>query len=287
MLDWPQSLTQAHALVDHAALDACFAALAARLLAGAKLHVRGEPHQLVEIEFYYHSATHPDPFTHGEPLQQECGRWHFHRTRGSYRGGSFKGLDLTFGTSGVYGGILIRGLQAPDGTRIDGPSLCVDYLLTKTGTPNVAALDNAIACRLAWDTQSPLALVEIDAEESTDPLRSARVGLSLKRATNASLMPLYLLRRYRYLRDPRRIGKGKLHVVLALHAAGLDAGAIGKRTGCPRRTVDRYIAEFEIGRREVDFTPYFGTDLTPRQLCRLHGAWHTRFGADPGIETIG
>src|SRR3954470_22893409 len=82
---------------DHAAMDAWFASLADRLLNRCRLTVGGEPHRFVEVEFYYCGEGHPDPFTHRDPLQKECGRWYFHRTRGEYRGGSFKGVDLTFG----------------------------------------------------------------------------------------------------------------------------------------------------------------------------------------------
>src|SRR5438105_3572542 len=67
-------------------------ALAGRLLNGVRLVVANEPHRLVEVEAYYHSEDHPDIFAHRDPIQLECGKWYFHRTRGVYRSGSFKGL---------------------------------------------------------------------------------------------------------------------------------------------------------------------------------------------------
>jgi len=42
-----------------------------------------------------------DPFTHKDPLQQTCGQWYFHKIGAQYKGGTYKGLDLTFGDVGV------------------------------------------------------------------------------------------------------------------------------------------------------------------------------------------
>src|SRR5205823_3994142 len=125
---------------------------------------------------------HPDPFTHRDPLQRENGRWYFHRTRGAYRGGSFKGLDLTFGDGRAFGGFLVRTIEAPSGALIVGPSLCVDHLLARAGAKSVAALDAVIGGGAAWDPNSPLQLRAVDGQERRPVFRSARVGLSLKKA---------------------------------------------------------------------------------------------------------
>jgi hypothetical protein len=62
----------------------------------------------------------------------------------------------------------------------------------------------------------------------------------------------------------------------------MDPDAIHRLTGCPLRSVQRYLADYEAGRREVDLAPYVGIDLTPRDLCRLHGTWHAlRSGGAP------
>jgi hypothetical protein len=62
--------------------------------------------------------------------------------------------------------------------------------------------------------------------------------------------------------------------VLALHAQGMEAEAIHRLTGCPLKSVNRYIADCEAGRGETGFGPYLSIDLSPRDLCRLHGTWH-------------
>jgi hypothetical protein len=141
----------------------------------------------------------------------------------------------------------------------------------------VATLDKAIAGRLAWEPGNPLRLEETALEPRT-VYRSARVGLSLKRSRKAAEPPRFVLRPYRFLTEPRRTAKGKLHVVLALHGRGLAAEEIHKLTGCPLKTVQRYIADFEAGRLEPDFGAYYGKDLGPKDLSRLHGVWHEQHG---------
>jgi hypothetical protein len=42
--------------------------------------------------------------------------------------------------------------------------------------------------------------------------------------------------------------------------------------------VQRYVADFEEGRRAADFGPYYGIDLGPKELCRLQGVWHAVWG---------
>jgi hypothetical protein len=84
-----------------------------------------------------------------------------------------------------------------------------------------------------------------------------------------------VLRPYRFLTEPARTAKGKALLVLALHAGGMGAGDIRRITGCPAASIRRYVADFEAGRAQTSFEPYRGRDLTPSDLCRLHGTWHT------------
>ena len=179
-----------------------------------RLLVAGQPHRLVEIEFYYFGEDHLDPFTHRDRLQEQCGRWYFHRSHGSYRSGSFKGIDLTFGDGTARAGVLLRGLEKPDGTLIDGPSLLVDHLLALSGKSTVAELDGFIGELPTWHADQPLRLSDV-AVEGRPLYRTARIGLSLKKAKPGDDLFRYLMRRYRYLSEPHRIAKGKLLLVLA------------------------------------------------------------------------
>jgi hypothetical protein len=247
-----------------------FARIAEHLLNGSRFVIGSVPHRFTEIEFYYRGHSHEDPFAHADPIQVHLGRWYFHRTGGAYRGGSFKGIDLTFGNGQAHAGVLIRGIESESGELIDGPSLVVDRLLDLSANRIVAELDRIIDSRSAWDTTSPLHIVPAN-PLAKEVLVCARVGLSLRRARAGSSMPAFLTRPYRFLTEPRRIGKGKVQMVMGLHRTGRAADEIRKETGCPTRTVTTYLAEYEIGRREGDFEDYFGIDLGPKDLCRLHG----------------
>ena len=254
------------------------------LLNGCVWVVGGQPLRMTEVEVYYHGAGHPDPFAHRDPVQRAFGRWYFHRTGGTYRGGSFKGVDLTFGDGAAYAGVLVRGVEAPDGTRIDGPSVTVDALIARTGSAGVAGLAAAVGERVAWAEDNPLLLRTEAGLPARPVLRTARVGLSLKRAGANPEFPRYLMRPYRYVADPRRTAKGKVHMVLALYARGVPAEEITRQTGCPRAAVGRYITAYEEGRREADFGAHVGRDLSPADVCRLHGAWAAAF-AGPSTES--
>jgi hypothetical protein len=279
MSEWRELLLEPAGLTERESWVPWFDRIAERLLNGAHLVVAGEPHRLTEIEFYYHGPGHPDVFAHRDPVQVHTGRWYFHRTRGVYRSGSFKGLDLTFAGSDAFGGVLFRGLERSDGPLIDGPSLLVDYLLARTGAPDVAALDARIGDRVAWDADNPLRLDWLPEITPRPIYRSGRVGLSLKRSRKSPDPPWFILRRYRYLTEPARIRKGKLQLILALHARGRTTDEIRQITGATRSTVERYIADFEEGKRAADFGPYYGIELSPAALSRLHGVWQARYGA--------
>lgn len=279
ILQWKELLTEPLGLGgDDAAFAAWFDAIAARLLRGTRFLVADVAHRFTEVEVYYHGGPHTDTFTHRDPIQTGTGLWYFHRTAGVYRGGSFKGFDLTFGGASAFGGVLIRGLEQEGGALIDGPSLCVDHLLATTGAADVATLDEGLEGRPAWDRDNLLYLEWLPELADRPLLRTARVGLSLKRLRQSELPPRYILRRYRYLSEPKRISKGKQHMALALHADGLTPEEIRARTGCARAALERYIADYEEGKQEADFAAYFGIDLGPRELARLHGLWRAKFG---------
>jgi hypothetical protein len=267
--------------LSEAGIDAWFARIAERLLNGCRLVVGGSAYRFAEVEFYYFAPPeHGDPFTHKDPIQLQPGRWYFHRTAGVYRSSSFKGVDLTFGDGKAHGGVLIRGIEGPGGNLIDGPSLTVDHLLDATGAGDVATLDRAIDERPAWDAGNLLRLEEGSPGEPGRICRSARVGITLKRSrkTNPEAQR-YVMSPYRFLSDPRRTAKGKPLIVCGLHIQGADPEQIRQLTGCTKQAVERYLADFEAGRKEASLDPFFGKDLGPRELCRLYGAWYALHGA--------
>ncbi len=253
-----------------------FASIAEELLVHRSLRVDGEPHELCEIEFYFHGEvegrSHLDPFTHNDPLQKTCGRWYFHRAGASYRGGTYKGLDITFGPVGEYGGILIRSLRTPEGRVINGSSLCVEHLLARTGQVDVASLDAAIAERAVDDPDSPLALVPREPAGSARIWATARVGLTLKRVEQHPEMLDYIMRPYRCSTAARELDKGRVQLVIALHEQGSSVAAIAEISGSPKRSVEAYVAAYEEGRALASSRPFWGRSLDSKDLCRLAGA---------------
>ncbi len=267
----------AHATADEH-FASWFAEIAARLLNATHFVVAGDRYRFAELEVYYSGGAHPDLFAHRDPVQLENGRWYFHRTRGEYRGGSFKGLDLAFGDGTAYFGILIRTLVAADGTFLDGPCVTVDHLLTKTKTGSVAALDGVINARAIWDASSPLHIVDAEQPRTAPVFACSRVGLSLKKAKGKADAPKFVARPYRFLTEPQGISKGKPHLVLALHRAGLTAEAIRDIIDMPKKTIDRYVSDFTAGKRVEGFDGYIGKDLGTADLCKLLGTWHAKYG---------
>jgi hypothetical protein len=65
-----------------------------------------------------------------------------------------------------------------------------------------------------------------------------------------------------------------VYLILALHAQGMSAEEIRDLTGGTRASIIRHLADFASGRGEADFQRYFGKNLTPADLSRLHGTWH-------------
>ena len=50
-------------------------------------------------------------------------------------------------------------------------------------------------------------------------------------------------------------------------------------TRSTRNSIKRYVEDYELGRNQADFTPYYGLNLNPRDLARLHGVWHVKMTA--------
>ncbi len=277
--------------------DRHFAQAAERLLFHARLEVLGQPCRLVEIEFYWYSADHPDPFCHRHPLQREAGRWYFHRIGEAYRGGSFKGLDITFSDGQGWGGILLRGLQLPNGTIVSGPSRLVEAVLRLAGQRQVADLDRLLHGRHVEDGTAPLCLRRIsEAEGPGKPgdtpigekmYATARVGLTLRRERASPAGVRFLLRPYRFLLQPRALAAGRPQLILALHLQGHTPDDIQALTGTPAAAIRRYLDAYQKGQRArltpAQFQALIRRPLTGPSWCFLGGVL-TQLQARPDAE---
>jgi 3-methyladenine DNA glycosylase Mpg len=174
------------------------------------LNINNEEWKIREIEFYYHSNKHPDTFTHCDKEQINSGLWYFHKQNGkSYKGGSFKGLDISCGNDeSSYGGILIRSISKDD-EFIEGPCKVVDKILEIC---NVSSISELVPKLKEVFEISPLYLSQKKTERKKEEQRiytSPRVGLSLKKNKNL----LYIMKPYRFT-NSLSIKKYKCLIVL-------------------------------------------------------------------------
>ena len=209
-----------------------------------QLNVFGHPCRILEVEFYFFGGQHRDPFAHCHEVQREFGHWYLHRVGTGFRNGSFKGIDLTFGQDTSFGGMLIRSLLDADGSVVCGPSLCVDHLIARSTVGHVRQLNELIGRRSALDTRNPIHLAERTATatdlEREKVFRSARVGLSTARIPADAQPQLFLDREYRFLREPKKIKKGRPLLIRALHRSGHSSDEIRAITGSPAKSIAKY-----------------------------------------------
>lgn len=260
-------------VTDDAHFGPWFAGLAHRLLNEVDLVIAGAKYRFAELEMYYSGGAHPDLFAHRDPVQLEHGRWYFHRTRGEYRGGSFKGVDIALGDGTAFFGILVRGAVPAEGDQLDGPCVTVDHMLERTKCATVAALDGVINARKVWDATSPPHLATAEKPREAKVYACSRVGLSLKKMKGKPDAPRFIGRPYRFLTEPQTISKGRPHLILALHRTGHSADAIREITGVARKTIDRYIADHDTGTKAEGFEGYIGKELSTAELCQMLGTW--------------
>src|SRR5437868_672564 len=134
-----------------------FHVFAEGMLRQASLRCGEESFRLMEVEVYFTSADHPDPFTHGDELQNQPDVWYWHRKGTTYIENSFKGLDITLGNTGRKGGLLIRSIfNTRTGQFIEGASKVVDTLLAGLKCRTVAVAIAKLAYLHIYNGQSPL-----------------------------------------------------------------------------------------------------------------------------------
>lgn len=256
-----------------AAYGAAFRQIAELLINRTTLHVAGHRYRCTELEMYFHGFQHVDPFTHGDAIQKQLGAWYFHRSGTRYRSGTYKGLDIAFGNSEAFGGILIRGIAdlVASGALIDGPCKVVDHILTVTASPSIEALVSRFDATIEDCTgRSPLH-VELDAGSSRAQLIYAtpRIGLTLKKE-NSSARRRFIARHYRFLSEPARIRKGKPHLITSLHQQGYPPTAIATLTDTRLSVLQGYLEAFQAG--PATSLEDLRRDLTASETCKLLGA---------------
>ncbi|MDC3952404.1 helix-turn-helix domain-containing protein [Polyangium jinanense] len=242
------------------------------LLNHATLFIAGTPHRLAEIEFYWYGPGHQDPFAHRDPIQVNAGVWYFHRQGGTYKGGTYKGVDIAMGRKpDTYIGILIRSIVDPaSGTLIEGSCTCVDHVLLRTGKESVAALAGSFEGSIDPRQGSPLYLAHEDPRGgAAEVFDSPRVGLTLKKGATPERRA-FLGRPYRFTTEPARTKKGRPHLVVRLHQKGFSDEEIVQITRVGAATAARWVRAFEAGKgKDPDD---YRHELSTEELCELWGA---------------
>lgn len=182
-------------------------------LLGTTLVSGNVEYNIVEVEFYECSEEHPDTFTHCHPQQQTSNEWYFHRgskkSDSKYRGGTFKGVDITFSPNkDAFCGMIIRSLQnISTGETIEGPCRCVNKILEDTKSSSIDELVTKIDLNV--ETKDDLYVKKKDITLKKHILCGPRIGLRAKTEDQKE----YVDRHYRFVLDGAKVKKQKKSLV--------------------------------------------------------------------------
>ena len=162
-----------------------FSQIADKILNLSTFEINGEAFRICEIEFYLNSPSHPDRYAHSLPDQLEYGHWYFHKHRtGNYKGGTWKGLDITLGSraNGAYCGILLRSIMnIRTEELVEGPCRTVNLILDNYRVESIYELVGQHTLHVLHNHRG-LGLRDLEGNRYTkEPLvYGPRVGLSAK-----------------------------------------------------------------------------------------------------------
>jgi 3-methyladenine DNA glycosylase Mpg len=173
------------------AIDTDFQRIANDLLNNWVLKVENVLYRITEIEFYYkdEDKKHDDSYIHGHVLQKQEGKWYFHGS----------GIDITFGSEGAYGGILIRAIyNIKDKEYCYGPLNCILEIFS-----NLSSI---------YDPEMSFCLIRASEKqiEFEKPICAPRVGL------NPEKDPVMYNKYYRFLVMPKQKHADKTGIVEAM-----------------------------------------------------------------------
>lgn len=219
-----------------------FKMFATYLLKQFKLKIGDAICSIEEVEIYYNSADHKDEYTHKNKDQLTNSMWYFHQYQnGSYKNGTYRGMDITFGNGkDIYGGALIRSISnTTDNEFVMGPCNTVNYILKKTGCAEIADLVKKMKNLEVLNEKNPYYLtIQPTQDANICIFTGPRVGLSLK-------YPEYLIKEYRYLKQPSKISKCRSTIISSLHNGGMKETDICKLTKLSTSSVKKAIKEFD------------------------------------------
>lgn len=168
-------------MVDKNDYQGSFNKIANYILNCIELHIGTKKYEFTEIEFYYYSDDHQDCALHRDQLQKTSNMFYVHnKGRG--------GIDITFGNSDNFGGILIRGIKEvmPDEKYVDGPLNIMKYFTEQLKCTSKKDL------QLKFNNKE-IILIEVTCKKDT-VYQSPRIGLAQPKNP-------YLVFPYRYIKD--------------------------------------------------------------------------------------
>jgi hypothetical protein len=160
----------------------------------------------IDIEIYYHSDRHPDPYVYKHKEQLDYGVFHPHGS----------GVDVVFGDEEqeIYFGVLICGIESEGGT-IDKKFKIYEKL------------GNGVSVEVSKSTT----LIEEDKQQPCSVYRSTRVNLNYNPLDSSQ--SLYIGRRYRFASKMPSAGKVNFSIYYWLDCLN------GIRTDCPKDGIEK------------------------------------------------
>ncbi|KAJ9472972.1 hypothetical protein DIPPA_18017 [Diplonema papillatum] len=255
--------------------------VAATLMNRFVLVVKDTKYRLAELEAYVYHKTHPDVYVHKDPDQLVAGSWYFHRAKGSYKGGTYKGMDLGAGhkegDDEVYVGFLVRAIQNLEDEKevIEGPCLVVNRILQLNNAESIMQFTSGKrGDELRVDRTEGLVLRPPSDEEAkkltVKPAFAApRVGLTLRESMDR---PKYCARSYRFSIVPARIGKFRAGFLAAAVAAGAPLATVVDEFGFKPKLASSYHAAALEGLKSNNPSKFYDVIVNNTGLCEMVGA---------------
>ncbi|CAG8664202.1 3259_t:CDS:1 [Ambispora leptoticha] len=292
-----------------------FTDIANFLINNTRFHIKQEIYAIIEIEFYLNDNNknnHSDPFAHSHNDQLKLGNFYFHRAGSTgYRGGTRKGLDITFGSAveHIYGGILLRTIRNLETNEIiEGPSLIVDKIMESCGKDCQRLSSVRELVEDVWNGKigafrnmhNSNSLVYIDEKleeayadeederpkkrpkvekfiDSNEIYTSPRVGLTLSNISPSKTSRLkFVLKPYRYFTLPHLLKKGKIQTIIGLYDHFKDTQKVAKTIGgvMAESLIRKYLTEIDIGYNTGAIDKFMGKKgkgVNSNEYCRMVG----------------
>eukprot|EP01064_Diplonema_japonicum_P029177 TRINITY_DN4651_c1_g1_i1.p1 TRINITY_DN4651_c1_g1~~TRINITY_DN4651_c1_g1_i1.p1 ORF type:complete len:331 (+),score=50.57 TRINITY_DN4651_c1_g1_i1:49-993(+) len=252
--------------------------VASDLMTYFELDINGKAWRISEVEAYVHHDTHKDVYTHRQPDQLESGSWYFHRqgNTGAYKGGTYKGLDLTMGNeeTKMYCGFLIRSISS-SGVVVEGPCLAVNKILELNQCDSIASFANGRTGKQLYAESTEGLTLKLSKTPLDKPVFSGpRVGLTLRSDPGKVK---FCARAYRFSTTPAQIKKFKAGFAAVAVSEGLSTAAIMDAFNIKPRFANDYIAAAQKGIKSSDYSPFVDKVLSATEICEMFGATRKSF----------